>query len=460
MIQEGVYRSGIDGILNVPYEIGEGLATDVSAELKGYLSSLGIAPEEFNSFEKNKDNWSSNSAEEKKSIDSPPNEIYEYQNFFLMKRRDGNIVLLDGFRRLLWYKVPANVRIAYRIYDQLAMDNKQVLKLLVSLNHTKFFAGIGDYFDRGFALALNICFGLNILKYDKAFRAYLQASRIEQDHSGLSSVDRQKAAELVTQRILSDSFIDDMLFVQSLPDGLMINSNFGSLLWTVRQGNLDLVLDAEIFASKVASNKHLKELHAKYKITGDGRGSEACKVINRILEQYRLIFDDMAGGAIKESYLDAKARIKKMSDQIKKDTKWIKYSDDKSLRLEIYKLIEANGNKSPKVKIVVHPTEYMYETKKQAKELLEIGVHDDFYIKEVRAYDRYNGVMINIDIKHISKDVMIRSFVNKYSLGSTNTGTDTDKGIRYCMAIVDVYISREEFSSQPCELLFNERKNK
>lgn len=102
-----------DHINNKQYNIEEVNAKAISVAIKGKLLELGIDHTKYNSEIVEESNY--NYGQQKDSIENPPHEIYQYQNFFLLKDGDGYL-LLDGFRRLLWYN-PPNMDILVRVYD-------------------------------------------------------------------------------------------------------------------------------------------------------------------------------------------------------------------------------------------------------------------------------------------------------------------------------------------------------
>ena len=442
------YNTGHDGILDVKYLLKCDLASIVSEQLKSTLKELNIDEKAFNSeAESIKSSWLGNDEE---SIASPPAEIYEYQNFFLMERKsDGKTILLDGFRRLLWYNVPQGVAINYRVYKQADMTDKQVLQLLVSLNHTKFFSGIGDYFDRGFSLALNLCFGLEILQYKTAFDAYLSNDKIERDYSSQRDYRRQKYANIVKERIMSDNFIADMHFIQALPDYIMRNNSFGALLWKIRTENKDFVFDAKTFTEKCKNNKHLPELHKKYEKSGNGGGAEAIKIINRIIEQYNLIFNEMIGNEVRESYLDAKARTKKIADTLKKDRKWMRVTKESDTKRALWELVKSNGDKSPKVKIVAHPVEATYKINGKTS-MLSVGLHEDFVLTIVNAYKTFGAAKIYPSFKKPNTTIYVDNGLDKVD-------SDWDTRHKYCHNDVEVFVSLDEFTDIDCKRVINDK---
>jgi hypothetical protein len=232
-----------DGILGVEYDLVLSNAKSISKELKENFKSMGIDYKNFNSENSEEETYSWR----KKGVDSvqsPPSEIYEYQNFFLLRKEDGKHILLDGFRRLLWYNCP-DKEILIRVYDKKDLTDKQILKILTHLNHTKFFGGIGDYFDRGFSLALKSIFDIDILKYSNFLDAYLSHNQLLKEYGDWNrEKDGEEKNEEILDRIVTDNFIYDMKFVQSLVGkNIMLNSKFGVLLWNMRKENTPIPIN-------------------------------------------------------------------------------------------------------------------------------------------------------------------------------------------------------------------------
>ena len=143
-----------DTIIDVDYQLMTiNSAKELANELKATLKKNKIKYSEFNS------EFDDDSAE------NPPVEIYEYQNFFILEKENGDEVVLDGFRRLLWYNAPS-IPILIRVYKEKDLSSTQILSLLVNLNHFKFFGG-GTYHERGFSLLLKTVFDVDITSFKK-----------------------------------------------------------------------------------------------------------------------------------------------------------------------------------------------------------------------------------------------------------------------------------------------------
>ncbi len=171
--------------------------------LKDDLASKSI---DYNDFNKNYiGGW-----EKKPVVINLPAEVYEYQNFFLLEKNNGELILLDGFRRLLWNDT-VDHDILVRVYKESDMTEHLILKLLVSLNHTKFFGGIGNFYDRGFALGMYVIFNIDITKNYKSFNGYLTVSEPKYKYTS-SHLQNEAAHASVLDKVTNISFIEDMRF--------------------------------------------------------------------------------------------------------------------------------------------------------------------------------------------------------------------------------------------------------
>ena len=110
-----------DNYLGAEYQVASGDAKEIRNYLLSTLKTQGINPNDYNRGGYGKTD--------------PPIEIYEYQPFFLLRRKDGTYSLLDGFRRLLWYNTP-NHNINIRVYEEDELTSVQIMKLLVYLRCT------------------------------------------------------------------------------------------------------------------------------------------------------------------------------------------------------------------------------------------------------------------------------------------------------------------------------------
>ena len=400
-----------DGILGVEYDLVLSNAKSISKELKENFKSMGIDYKNFNSENSEEETYSWR----KKSVDSvqsPPSEIYEYQNFFLLRKEDGKHILLDGFRRLLWYNCP-DKEILIRVYDKKDLTDKQILKILTHLNHTKFFGGIGDYFDRGFSLALKSIFDIDILKYSNVLDAYLSQNQLLKEYGGWNrEKDGEEKNEEILDRIVTDNFIYDMKFVQSLVGkNIMLNSKFGVLLWNMRKENPNFLFSAEDFLKKRNENKYIKENQERYKKVGDSASAEGQKVINRMIELYTNVFNDMLGKKVEKPYMELKEEAKELSKKLKKDKNLIKITDTKSayvVEKELVDLVRKNGGMSPKISVVVYPYDESKAFADRNKEdVLKTGLYQDFFLKKVCISKSSLG-QLNYDFLFVNQDESVK----------------------------------------------------
>lgn len=361
-----------DSLLNCKYEFVQfDSAKELSENLKSTLSNIGIDFNEFNSANSQPTySW----AKKDSSIDTPPTEIYEYQNFFLLEKENGDFYLLDGFRRLLWYNTP-NVPVYARIYKEKDLNPGQILSLLVYLNNWKFF-GSSQYYDRGFALLLYTVFGLKIQNYKEAFDAYLSSSKIKNDYSSGGSTGNEKNST-IKERILNPHFISDIKFIQELNENenCMINSFFGALVFKERQES-DNDFNSNEFVKLQNENSVLKTLLTKFEKTGTNRGARSQDVVNQIQEMYANLFLLMKGGTIEKSYAEKVQECKDLSASIKKDKNWTKLTAIKSPYI-IERLMNSKmeAGEVLKFKCIIFPTENESYYRKKEK-VLDYGLFE------------------------------------------------------------------------------------
>lgn len=295
-----------DVYLGSPYVLGYANAKEVRDYLLGNLKSKKIDPKSHN--RGRSDNLEKN----------PPLEIYEYQSFFLLERNDGELILLDGFRRLLWYNSPEH-QIQVRVYKASDLSNQQIMKILIYLNHFKFYGGSGEYYDRGFSLALNLIFGLNIPKYYEVFDAYLTLSNTKRSYYDPTPTSDSTNTS-VKDRMLNPMFIDDMMFIEGLlSTNTMLNDIFGALLYKYRKQYPDKPFDLNMFIDRCKSNKLIVNLEERIKTKGDGSNAEGQKNVNQLVPLYENIFNEMFGAETQLTYAEKMEECKKILADLKKD---------------------------------------------------------------------------------------------------------------------------------------------
>lgn len=341
-----------DDVINAMYENCKADALGLKQYLIDSLTEKGIDYNEFNSEFGKKSFWNDKS---QLTIDNPPREIYEYQLFFLLRRKDGSFNLLDGFRRLLWYNTP-KCFINVRVYDENDLSDHQIMKLLVYFNHLKFYGRIGDYYDRGFALGMKSIFDLDILKYNKVFDSYLSTTETVKKYWN-ESTDSDIKIERVKNRMLNPFFVSDMKFIEVLSKTqVMMNDVFGALVYQYREKFPDKEFNVNFFIEKVNENNFIKELHEKYHKNGDGNGAKQQEIINQLIKFYTNIFNEMLGLEIVKTYTEILSETKAMVAEMKKEKGFMKLSGyQKMYLIEMIFKKRINENKPIIFKGVVHP---------------------------------------------------------------------------------------------------------
>jgi len=311
-----------DALSGKYYELKQYNAQSLSKSLKSVLVGMGIDYNKYNTdiiYDRGK-------RDEDKNIEKkPPAEIYEYQNLFLLEK-DGQHLILDGFRRLLWYNAP-DMNVNVRVYRYEDFTDSELLTLMVRLNNWKFY-GSGSYHDRGFALLMKTVYNINILNFSGAFDGYLYGEKTKYDY-GLS-VNSSKKAEAIKQRITNDMFISDMRFLETINNcGGMVNVFFGALVYKFRKDNPDKVLDSSVFI-EMTGKKVIQDLMPKYiKLGNDISSSQSQKIINQITELYAAILMEMNGKKAELTFAEKVEQCKKQVELLKKDKKYTLLSSSK-----------------------------------------------------------------------------------------------------------------------------------
>lgn len=321
-------------------------AKDLSNKLKDTYSKLNIDFKQFNSTNYNDGD-----------IKNPPQEIYEYQNFFLLEKSDGNIILLDGFRRLLWYTAP-DTPIMVRTYKQEELTSTQILTLLVYLNHFKFFQDSSSYQERGFGLLLKSVFDIDISNFRKAFDAYLSSDKIKNSYSIGSDSGNSKNLT-VKERIVNKHFVSDMKFLSKLNENdCMVNKFFGALVYKKRL-EYDEDFSSDKFLELANNDKVLAGLMVKLKKVGTNNSVKSQEVVNQIQQIYNNYFTLMAGGEVEKSYAEKVEECKEIRKKLNKDKQWTKLTGHKDVyaveRAMIARLSKEKTNSCLKFKMIVMP---------------------------------------------------------------------------------------------------------
>lgn len=334
-----------DSFLGAKYYNAQANANEVSKYLVDTLKKSKIDPDQYNRNGK------------LGGVKNPPVEIYEYQPFFLLERKNGEFTLLDGFRRLLWYNAP-NHNINIRVYHEDELTPQQIMKLMVYLNHFKFYGGSGNYYDRGFSLAMMVIFGLNIPKYYTVFDSYLTLNETERKY-WTESTEGEQENESVKERLLNPMFISDMKFIEDLlGKGVMLNDIFGALLYKMRTKYENKEFNSKFFLDKVNENKLILDLQERYKKTGNGTSVESQKSINRLTPLYENIFTEMFGGVVEKKFAEILLDAKKDLDVLKKDKTLTKLTGNQKCYL-LEQILERRlkGKKPSTFKCLVYPIE-------------------------------------------------------------------------------------------------------
>ncbi len=296
-----------DNLIGIKYNLVQVNAAELSNYLKSSMMANGIDFKSFNSIKYC-------SETESQTESHPPLEIYEYQNFFLLRRKNNKLVLMDGFRRLLWYTAP-NISINVRIYDEKDLTNQQILTLLVHLNHFKFFGNNNEYHERGFALLLRTVFGLTINNYRMAFDGYLSGS----SHSPMSTKNMT-----VKDRITDEHFVDDIRFIERLNEnGVVTCFSMGSLVYNKRK-QTNIVFDADAFLCLHSNNKLLRTLIE--------RNTSDSKVLRQIIEIYSNLMDVLGGKEVERTNSEILADYKAEAEAFRKNKEWTKMTGSGSNR--------------------------------------------------------------------------------------------------------------------------------
>ena len=360
--QSSVLGEMYDDYLKSFYVLGYANAKQLTKYLLAGLKKQKLKSEEFNRTPGGDD-----------LVETPPVEIYEYQSFFMLERADGELTLLDGFRRLLWYNSPDH-QVQVRVYKEDDLTDQQIMRLLIYLNHFKFYAGSGQYYDRGFSLALKLIFGLNIPKYYKIFNAYLTKKDTERKYWSESTVDTHDNLN-VKERMLNPMFVTDMKFIESLlGTGILLTDEMGAMIYQYRTQYPDKPFDSKLLTTRCAENKIISDLQNKYSNNkSQSHGSEGQKLVNQLIPLYKNIFNEMFGVEAILTYAEKKDEVKKIIEKLKKDKTMIKLTGNSKYYIAEMIFRKRLKNKEDiTFKCVIHPKEhdpYSWNKKEKQSEL-------------------------------------------------------------------------------------------
>jgi hypothetical protein len=321
MIAQNIIGKFKDNLVDAEYELVSVNAQDLSGYLRNFYLSEDINIDDYNEAKNQKNHFSDKKEQEITEV-NPPIEIYEYQNFFLLQKKLGEYILLDGFRRLLWYNAPDH-DILVRVYQEEDLTSEKILTLMIHLNHFKFYGG-GAYLERGFSLLLKTVFNLDIFKYKDAFDAYLSSNQIKNDYSGDFGKTNNKKLNSVKERIINKHFISDTKFIQEINDaGYMVNKMFGAFVYQQRLIT-DVEFDSKKFISILKDIKLLNPLIEKYNKVGTNHSADSQKVVNTIMDFYSQSFISMLGGVVEKTYAEKVQECKDLVTKLKKDKTLLK----------------------------------------------------------------------------------------------------------------------------------------
>lgn len=341
-------------------------------------------------------------------------EIYLYQNFFLLEKNN-KYYLLDGFRRLLIFN-PPDEDILVRVYRDI--DDKSLLKMLVALNHQKLINGDSSSFQqRGFSLAINTIYGIDISNFRDTFAGYLGQKDEEftsQYYDG-SSV----SYSLLKERIITDKFIDDMKILSILNKNNIITFNkFGVYLAKNDLLNLSNVYDFVDFLNKSPLYDKLKNnLYKSY-------DSRKIKILGEILEFYKKTIEQISKGTVGEkTFSEIELEISEKASLLRKELKKKKYTkisnrlgiDHNNINIICDKIL--SGDKIEAVAIVI-PTNPAFQHIKT----FEYGIFENEQIvftinpeyKPLKAFQKQYNLKINIFISELNRFI-VGKYYNNYN---------------------------------------------
>ncbi len=262
--------------------------------------------------------------------------------------------------------------IQVRVYDEETLSEEMKLKLLIYLNHFKFYGGTGQYFDRGFAMAFHVLFNIDVMLIYKELDGYLTYKQSKNNYT--SNDTRHTVKNLsVKDRMLNPMFLSDMRFIQNLKQSdVFTNSNIGCFIYETRLKNDEVEFNSDLFITVYNKNKNIPIAIKKY----NRGGSYERDGNNEIIEEYKNVFGIILGGEVKLSYNDFILKAKELSNDLKKNKSFVKINGNKldykyeRMILDYYK----THNKSPIFKVVVHPNN-------NSNDITAVGMFDAEMIK-------------------------------------------------------------------------------
>lgn len=345
-------------------------------------------------------------------------EIYEYQNFFLLKRNDGSYLLLDGFRRLLLYNGLPNIDVNVRVYNESDLTNTQLLRLMLMLNHTKFFGGIGKYYDKGFNLLFSVLYGFDAIKFSKVFEGYVIYSQETTHNRWVGDSENRNADPLkeIKTKLLLPNTIKDLKFLYDLFKVKPCINKFnylGSLVFKFREKYPDIEFSVDEFV-RISNTPDIIKLETD---CPSPRGARETDHVTKLMEFYNNVLCEMCGEEPVETYVDALARIKATKAKLKKNKNIIHLSNRTD-----WKKIEEIGNfviknrKSPKVILLafpnldgedaIYPDSYDGIMNKMtiSSHLMSTRLRYYCNLKDIEGYEDVENSVFGAQLKKLSKD--------------------------------------------------------
>jgi hypothetical protein len=442
--KELIYKD-VDNINGKPFHVYRINALQLSNYLKDVYKTLyGI--EKLSDYSKD-----GSSPDNLESI-----EMYEYQNFFLLFREQYNhYVLLDGFRRLIHNKNVPDIDINVRVYFENDLSQHDILKLMLMLNHTKFFGGIGDYFQRGFALMFKILFDINILKMKNVFEGYLTNVSFKKldTYWGERHTTESKMSN-VYKRLLEPNTIKDLKILNDLFDkkqSINRDNYFGTLFYVKRFELGDkFVFNIDDFINESTTNKLFINAEVKYLKNGvDYSSVRYTEALNELMGLYDQYINRLCGGKIEKTYLEKIEDYKNIKVKLGKNKKLIKLTSDerktRNVLSNILKLNKSNLDEpifNPEIIILIKPNE--------KHEALDYGLYDNnqFIINKISFSSHLGCLRTDLKVKcNISDEVEVNSFRN-FSISKKENN-------RFLNNDIDIYINMENNIIDKYDLLFH-----
>jgi hypothetical protein len=396
----------LDNLIGVPYTLKTYAVNELSEILKLTLKDK-YDIENFSSF-------SQESSEDNVDVRFP--EIYEYQNFYIMERVDGSILLLDGFRRLLLYNNLPTFNVTVRVYKESDLPQTKLLKLMLMLNHPKFFGGNGNYYDKGFNLILFILYGIMPNRMKNIFEGYITCE--EENIEGEHYFNYDNPDKLVNShyRFLQPKTIEDLQFIYELSQVHPITSKIkflGTAIYNTRLRNPDIKFNLKLFLELI-DNDIVKKLESS---NPSVNGLRETATLKKLMEMYINAIKTMCGEEIQETFEEANERYKNFKKVLKSKNKNLIALNDKTTNVNNSKIVKflAEHKKSPKVYCLVKPN-------LSGNGLMEVDIYETVYIGEVTLSTHLMSTKTRFHLNFSNNDYPFQSFdssiSNRFGSGS------------------------------------------